>query len=387
MANLSSRVALVYDRVNKWGGAEQVLLALHEMFPEAPLYTAVYNSAAAGWAKVFPGVSTTFLQKFPWAKSSHELYPWLTPLAFETLNFDDYDLVISVTSADAKGIITKPSTFHLCYCLTPTRYLWSHEQFYRKTLDPSVEFISRPVFNYLKSWDKIAAHRPDAYIAISQTVKDRIKKYYGQDSQIIYPPVDVDFFSQPATMNHELITNNFFLYVGRLVAYKQAQLLVEIFNDLQLPLAIIGTGTLENKLKAMAAPNIHFLGHLAQTDLAAYYQRAQAVLYIHEEDFGLVPVEAHSAGTPVIGLNRGGAAETIIHNQTGILLDSDEPGIVKNAILNFDPTQFDREFIKSHAQKFAKDRFKKEFTRTLIRLNSGWRRRNSPLAPISRKLP
>ena len=380
MANLSSRVALVYDRVNKWGGAEQVLLALHEMFPEAPLYTAVYNPAAAGWAKVFPGVSTTFLQKFPLAKSSHELYPWLAPLAFEALKFDDYDIVISVTSADAKGIITKPGTFHLCYCLTPTRYLWSHESFYKSQVSP----LFHPLFNYLKSWDLIASRRPDAYIAISQTVQNRISKYYGLSSVVIYPPIDFDVFSQPAPAP---TLKDFFLYVGRLVAYKQTQLLVEIFNDLKLPLAIIGTGHLEDKLKRMAAPNIHFLGHLAQADLVAYYQHARAVLFIHEEDFGLVPIEAHAAGTPVIGLNRGGATETIIHNQTGILLDSDAPEVIKNAILNFDPTQFDREFIKSHAQKFAKDRFKKEFTRTLIRLNSGWRRRNSPLAPISRKLP
>ena len=373
------KVALVYDRVNKWGGAERVLLVLHEMFPQAPLYTAVYDANCAPWAKVFPAVISTFLQKFPLAKSSHELYPWLTPLAFETLRFDDYDLVISVTSADAKGIITKPSTFHLCYCLTPTRYLWSHEQLYKKTLDPAAEFISRPVFNYLKSWDKISAHRPDAYVAISQTVQSRISKYYGLSSEIVYPPVDVYAFSQPSPAPN---LKDFFLYVGRLVAYKQAQLLIETFNDLKLPLAIIGTGHLEDKLKRMAAPNIHFLGHLDQTELVAYYQHARAVLFIHEEDFGLVPVEAHAAGTPVIGLNRGGAAETIIHNQTGILLDSDAPEVIKNAILNFDPTQFDKGFIKSHAQKFTKDRFKKEFTGTLIRLNSGRRRRNSPLAPL-----
>lgn len=377
MANLSPRVALVYDRVNKWGGAEQVLLALHEMFPQAPLYTAVYNPAVAGWAKVFPEVITTFLQKFPLAKSAHELYPWLTPIAFETLKFDDYDIVISVTSADAKGIITKPNTFHLCYCLTPTRYLWSHEQFYKKTLNPAAEFISRPVFNYLKSWDKIAAHRPDAYLAISKTVQDRISNFYNLESTIVYPPVDVDIYTQPAPAP---TLQDFFLYVGRLVAYKQVQLLVEIFNDLKLPLAIIGTGHLEDKLRSMAAPNIHFLGHLAQADLVAYYQHAQAVLFIHEEDFGLVSVEAHAAGTPVIGLNKGGITETVIHGQTGLLLD--DINDLKNAILNFDPTQFDRESIKSHAQKFAKDRFKKEFTRTLIRLNSSWRRRNPPLAPL-----
>ncbi len=369
----NKKLALVYDRVNKWGGAERVLLALHEIFPDAPLYTSVYNPAAAGWAKVFPAVIPTFLQKFPLAKSNHELYPWLTPIAFETLKFDDYDIVISVTSADAKGIITKPGTFHLCYCLTPTRYLWSHEDFYKS----QTSSLFHPLFNYLKSWDLIASRRPDAYIAISKTVQSRIKKYYGLDSQIIYPPIDFDVYSQASPPPS---LKDFFLYVGRLVAYKQAEVLVEIFNDLQLPLAIIGTGSLESKLKAVAAPNIYFLGQLSETELTAYYQHARAVLYIHEEDFGLVPLEAHAAGTPVIGINKGGVTETVIHGQTGLLLN----GIadLKNAILNFDSTKFDREFIKAHAQKFAKDRFKGEFKSTLVRSYTGWRRRHPSLAPL-----
>ena len=371
---LDEKVALVYDRVNKWGGAERVLLALHEMFPAAPLYTAVYDQNRAPWAKVFPQVIPTFLQKFPLAKSNHELYPWLTPMAFESLNFDNYDLVISVTSADAKGIITKPGTFHLCYCLTPTRYLWSHEDFYKS----QTSSFFHPLFNYLKSWDLIASRRPDAYLAISKTVQSRISSFYSQTSSVVYPPVDVDIYSQPAPAPN---LKDFFLYVGRLVAYKQAGILVEIFNDLKLPLAIIGTGALEPKLKASAASNIHFLGQVTETELTAHYQHAQAVIFMHEEDFGLVPVEAHAAGTPVIGLNRGGTTETVIHGQTGLLLNSVSE--LKNAILNFDPTRFDREFIKSHAQKFAKDRFKGEFQRALVRSYSGWRRRHPSLAPVS----
>ena len=368
------KIALVYDRVNKWGGAERVLLALHEMFPQAPLYTAVYDETRAPWAKVFPQVIPTFLQKFPFAKSHHEFYPWLTPIAFETLKFDDYDVVISVTSADAKGIITKPRTFHLCYCLTPTRYLWSHEDFYKS----QVSVLARPLFNYLKSWDLIASRRPDTYIAISKTVQSRISNFYHLKSSVVYPPVDVDTYSQP-TPAPDL--KDFFLYVGRLIAYKQAEILVEIFNDLQLPLAVIGTGSLESKLKAFARPNIHFLGQVSETELTAHYQHARAIIFMHEEDFGLVPVEAHAAGTPVIGLNRGGTTETVIHGQTGWLLNSVSE--LKNAILNFDPAKFDREFIKAHAQKFAKDRFKREFERALIRSYSGWRRRHPSLAPVS----
>src|SRR3990167_10742564 len=179
------KVAVVYDRVNKWGGAERVLLALHEMFPDAPLYTSVYDERNAPWAKVFPRVYTSFLQKFPFAKSNHEFLALLMPLAFELFNFDEYDLVISVTSEAAKGIITKPETLHICYMLTPTRYLWSHYDLYFK--NPILRFISKPAVNYLRNWDKIAAQRPDKIIAISTEVQRRIKKYYGRESDIVFP--------------------------------------------------------------------------------------------------------------------------------------------------------------------------------------------------------
>src|ERR1035437_5789981 len=180
------KVALVYDRVNKWGGAERVLLAFHKILPQADLYTSVYNKEKASWAKVF-NVKTSFLQNFPFAKSSHQLFATLMPVAFESLNFDGYDLVISVTSESAKGIITKPGTLHICYCLTPNRYLWSsYNDYFKNRL---LRFFSKPAVLYLRTWDKIASQRPDEYIAISTAVKNRIKKYYERDSVIIYPPL------------------------------------------------------------------------------------------------------------------------------------------------------------------------------------------------------
>lgn len=356
MADLPRRIALVYDRVNKWGGAEQVLLNLHELFPQAPLYTAVYNPAKAGWAKVFPEVIPTFLQKIPLAKSHHELYPWLTPLAFESLNFDDYDLVISVTSADAKGIITKPGTFHLCYCLTPTRYLWSHEEIYQQQLG----IYAKPVFSYLKSWDYIAAQRPDAYVAISKTVQTRIQNYYQRDSQIIYPPVDTETYSKSVSGSN---ISDFFLYVGRLVAYKQVQTLVEIFNELKLPLVIIGAGHLQKKLQQLAQSHIKILGFIPQEELISYYQQTKAFVSLQEEDFGLVYVEAQAAGKPIIALNSGGVGEIIIHNQTGLLHDSIAD--FKNSLINFHQFIFDSEIIKNNARRFSKQRFQQEFVKVL----------------------
>ena len=369
MTDLSKlKVALIYDRVNKWGGAERVLLALHDLFPQAPLYTAVYNPKTADWAKVFPEVIPTFLQSLPFAKSNHELYPWLTPLAFESLNFDKYDAVISVTSADAKGIITKPGTFHLCYCLTPTRYLWSHEQLYRS----QVSSVYYPVFKYLKSWDRVACWRPDSYVAISKTVQNRISTYYHHLSSLVYPPVDIDVYSSPQPPP---TIKDFFLYVGRLVFHKQPELVIRAFNQINLPLVVIGTGKEEKKLKKLARSHIHFAGLVSQESLIAHYQQARAVIYFHEEDFGLIPVEAHASGKPVIALNRGGAGEIVIHGQTGILINENSEEALKKAVGDFSTYSFDPEFIKSRARNFSLERFKQEFVKVFT---SEWTKYKNP---------
>lgn len=184
-----TKVAIVYDRVNKWGGAERVLLSLHEMFPKAPLYTSVYDKKNAKWAKVFPQVHTSFLQYIPFTKSNHEFLAPLMPLAFESFNFDNYDLVISVTSEFAKNIKTNSKTLHVCYCLTPTRYLWSHyEEYFQNKI---LKFFTKPVISILRKWDKKAAYRPDVMFAISTEVQQRIKKYYNRESEIIFPPCKI----------------------------------------------------------------------------------------------------------------------------------------------------------------------------------------------------
>ena len=183
------KTAIVYDRVNKWGGAERVLLALHEMFPDAPLFTSVYSPEKATWAASFSEVTTSFLNKIKYLRTRNQLIPYLMPIAFETFDFTGYDLVISVTSEAAKGVITKPPTLHICYCLTPTRYLWSHYNSYFK--GPSLQ-VTKPVVSYLRYWDKIAAQRPDVMVGISTEVQNRIKKYYERESELIYPPVDVN---------------------------------------------------------------------------------------------------------------------------------------------------------------------------------------------------
>src|SRR3989344_2564884 len=259
------KVALVYDRVNKFGGAERVLLALHELFPDAPLFTALYNKQTASWADVF-AVKPSFLNAVPFLRNRHEYIPFLMPFAFESFNFDGFDVVISVTSAEAKGIITKPETLHICYCLTPTRYLWSHRQEYFGSGFFSI--VTKPIVKALQRWDRVAATRPDRYIAISSEVARRIKQYYRQEATVIYPPADSDFFKPSAKKQRE----DFYLVVSRLVAYKRVDLAIQTCNKLKRQLIIVGSGSEEGQLKRSAGPTISFVGALTDKELLTYYQ-------------------------------------------------------------------------------------------------------------------
>ncbi len=348
------QVAIVYDRVNKWGGAERVLLALHEIFPEAPLYTSVYDPGGAPWAKVFPAVVTSFLQKFPFARSNHEFLAPLMPLAFESFNFSDFDLVISVTSEAAKGIRTKPGTLHICYCLTPTRYLWSHYEHYFGTVLSKV--IAKPFVDSLRRWDKLASNRPDKIISISREVKNRIKSYYVRDSNVIYPPVNITPTNVKKGNNRK-----YYLTVSRLVGYKKVDLVLKAFNKLGYPLIIIGTGREENKLKRMAGSNIKFVGQVSEAGLVKYYAGAKALIMPQEEDFGIVSVEAQKFGVPVIAYKKGGAIDTVIPDKTGILFEEQKPASLIDAVKKFEKIKFDINVLKTNADRFSKERFKKEF--------------------------
>jgi len=353
------RVALVYDRVNKIGGAERLLEALHEIWPEAPLYTAVYWPEGAPWAKKFQ-VIPSFLNKFPLAKKYHEAYPWLTPLAFESFDFSTYDVVISITSADAKGIITSPQTLHLCYCLTPTRYLWSGYEAYFK--NGFFRYLTLPVVGYLRRWDKIAAQRPDVMLAISQNVQQRIRKYYGRESEVIYPPVDINKFKiKNLKLKMTIKNEKFFLVVSRLVGYKKVDLVVEVFNRLRWPLKIIGTGSEMEKLKRMAKPNIQFLGRLTDKELLNYYQKCEAVIFPPEEDFGLVPLEAQACGRPVIAFKGGGALETIIEGKTGTFFYPQTPKALAKKLKAFKADAYQPKECRQNAERFAQEVFKEKF--------------------------
>ncbi len=368
------KVALVYDRVNKWGGAERVLLTLHEMFPSAPLYTSVYDREKAPWAKVFPKVHTSFLQKIPFAKGNHEFLGTFMPIAFETFNFSGYDLVISVTSEAAKGIITRPPTKHICICLTPTRYLWSHYEAYFK--GQAFKGIAKPFVDHLRRWDKIAAQRPDVMVAISNEVKHRITKYYGRGSAVIFPPVGTKKFQAP---NLESQTNpkpkiqnrKYYLVVSRLVPYKRVDLAISAFNKLRLPLVVVGTGSQEFKLKFESKKNIKFVGEISEKELRKYYQNAKALIMPQEEDFGIASVEAQACGTPVVAYKKGGALDTVIVGKTGIFFTEQTAESLENSLKNFNELIHQRNFSEAcveNAKRFSKEIFKRRLSALLAKI-------------------
>lgn len=347
------KVAIVYDWIHTFGGAERILIALHELFPQAPLFSAVYDKKNTKWAEKFK-INTSFLQNMPFAKSHHELFPLLTPLAFETFDFSNYDLVISVTSSDAKGIITQTKTLHICYLLTPNRYLWSHHNFYFR--NKLFQQLADPFVSYLRFFDKCASNRPDYIIAISKTVQDRILQFYGRKSDLVYPPVDTE-----NSYLNEQTQDDYFLIVSRLVPYKHLEYPILSCNDLNLKLVIIGDGRSRNSLKNIAGKTIKFTGNLTDRELISYYRNCRAVIIPAEEDFGIVSVEAQSYGKPVIAFSKGGSQETIIEGKTGIFFNSQTKESIKKALIGFNSMLFKSKECINNSRKYSKTLFKKEF--------------------------
>lgn len=349
------RVALVHDYLNQYGGAERVLTAFCEMFPDAPIYTLVYDAKLTGFAFEGRKIKTSFLQKIPLAASRHRYFPLFMPYAIEQFDLSSYDLVLSDSGSYAKGVITKPSALHISYCHTPHRYVWdnSHKLIEEFGYPKLLKVLSPLFMTYVRIWDAQAAQRPDAFIANSEFVRRRMKKYYGRDAQVIYPPLNWERFSiqEPA---------DYFLMVGRMVPYKKFSLAVEAFNRLGFNLKIIGDGPARKKLEKRARSNIEFLGLISEPYLAEYYARAQALIFPQEEDFGVVAAESMASGRPVIAYRGGGAVEIIKEGEDGIFFDEQTPSSLIDAMGRFQNIQFDPHLIRQHAMRFDKGRFKEE---------------------------
>lgn len=362
------RVALVHDYLNQYGGAERVLEAFCEMFPDAPIYTLVYDAKLTGYAFEGRSIKTSFLQKIPLAASRHRYFPIFMPYAVEQFDLSEYDLVISDSGSYAKGIITKPSTLHISYCHTPHRYIWDNSHRLIEEFGyPRFIKIFAPIFtSYVRLWDEQAAQRVDAFIANSDFVRRRIKKYYHRDAQIIYPPVDASrFFTKdvnppfPPKAGREA-SKEYFLMVGRLVPYKKFGLAVRAFNKLGLLLKIIGEGPERKNLQKIAKKNIEFLGLVSEKYLPEYYANAQALIFPQEEDFGVVAAESMASGRPVIAYRGGGALEIIKEGENGIFFNEQTEESLIEIVQKFQNMQFNPELIREHAIRFDKERFKIE---------------------------
>ncbi|MBU4332744.1 glycosyltransferase [Patescibacteria group bacterium] len=350
------KIALAHDHLNQLGGAEKVLFAFHEVYPRAPIYTLIHDSRSARGVFDKLNIKTSFLQKMPGGLRHMRWYLSWMPAAFESLDLTGYDVVLSDASAFAKGAIVSSGSLHICYCHTPTRYLWSDTHQYVKELKQGwlIKKILPLVLNKLRAWDYQAAQRVDNFIANSCNVQKRIKKYYRRESDVIYPPVEVEHFK----IADEL--GKYYLIGGRLVSYKRFDLAIKAFNKLGIPLKIFGTGPEEEKLRKMAKNNIEFLGQVSDNKKAELYSRALGFIHPHEEDFGITAVESMAAGRPVIAYKKGGALETVIDGETGVFFEEQEWEALADAVIRFEPSNFDPVKIREHALGFGKDRFKRE---------------------------
>ena len=350
------RVALVHDYLVQYGGAERVLECFTEIFPEAPIYTLVYDADLMHGIFKNRNIITSFIQKIPFSGKKHRLLPEFMPTAIEQFDLSQYDLVLSDSSSYAKGAITTPNTLHICYMHTPMRYAWDDCQRYTSEFHfPRLIKKLVPFFmNYIRVWDRISAERPNLIVANSNFVAKRIKKYYKRESLVIHPPVSVrDFFVSEKR-------GDYFLMVGRLLSYKRYDIAIQAFNKLGLPLKIIGRGPEMKKLKKMANNNIEFLGRVSDAELAQYYAKSRAFIFPQEEDFGIVAVEAMASGRPIIAYRGGDIPEHMEEGKMGIFFERQTANDIVEAVRKFDDKIFDPKYIREKSLRFDKEIFKEK---------------------------
>lgn len=352
------RIALVHDYLMQGiRGAERVLVAIHELYPDAPVYTLLYDPEVmaplcAGW-----DVRPSFLQRLPGARRLHQRLAPLMPRATESLPLREYDLVLSASSAWVKSVRTRPDAVHVCFCHSPARFLWHWRDEYLRTFRAGglSKALAYRLTDRLRRWDQATCYRPTAYIANSRLVQARILEFYGRDSTLIHPPVETDRFLP------EDRDEDYFLLVSALNPYKRADLAVEAFTRAGLPLVVVGEGPERERLQAMAGPTVQILGRTEDDEVRQLVSRCRAFLMPQEEDFGIAAVEAQSAGRPVIAYGAGGALETVIENETGLFFAEQTPESLLDAVHRFGRTPFDKRRIRENALRFSKERFQREY--------------------------
>jgi glycosyltransferase involved in cell wall biosynthesis len=355
------KVAIVHDWLTNMAGAEKVVLAMHEIWPDAPIYTSAFlPEKLPEYAGL--DVRTTFIQKLPFFKNHHQFAFLLRALAFYRLDLSDYDVVVSSTTAEAKGVKTKKKdgtgALHICYCNTPTRYYWSgFDDYYKEPgfgwLNPFARLALKLLIGPLRAIDLKLATRPDIYLGNSTAVVDRIRRYYKKEATALFPCVDTKVFPLSTKPRHG------FVIAGRQVPYKRVDLAIATCNELALPLTVIGKGTEHDKLVVMAGPTITFK-QANNEELAIAYAHSEALIYPSEEDAGIVPVEAMATGTPVIAFGKGGSLDSILDKKTGILFYEQTTAALKSAIKQLSKVTLDPVAISTHAQQFSTEQFQKK---------------------------
>ncbi len=343
------KLALVHDWLNQIGGAEDVLDVLVNYYPDSPVYTSIFAPDLMPQHYQNWDIRTLWIDKLPAIHNHHQPYLPFYPPAWDKLDLSDYDLILSNKSGFCHGLQFDESTVHICYCLAPTRYVWQLEHYIaREGFGKVVELGLRPMIAMMKRWDYAAAQRVSHFIAISTDIQQRIKTYYNRDSDIIFPPVDTSRF-QPVPQDD---VEDYYLVVSRLVPYKQIQLAVQAATELGVPLKVGGKGRDMERLQMMAGDTVEFLGYIPDEDLPDLMAKCKAFLFPGLEDFGITPVQAQSAGRPVIAYKGGGALDTVIPSVTGEHFDEMTVDSLKSVMHNFDTKRYNPTDIRTHAQKF-----------------------------------
>lgn len=377
------KLAIVHDDFMQWGGAERLVLAMANMWPGSPIFTSIYDEKVLPHDFPTERLRPSFLQKWPGINKMYRHLFFMYPLAFESFNLNEFDVVISSTTRFAKSIIVQPQTLHICYCNTPPKFLWMSKLYFaQKKFSPLLKLFYKlflPFFlSYLRLSDFIAAQKVDYFVASSKNVAGRIGKYYRRESKVIYPFVDLERFEKKDTEykiqdtgegkqeagNRQQGTGSsregYFLIVSRLGGHKRVDLAIEAFNKLKLPLKVIGDGPERKVYEKMADSNINFLGKLSDEEVVHYYQNCTAFINPQLEDFGITVLEAQAAGKPVVAFGAGGVLETVVAGVTGEFFYPQTSECLIRVIRDFDPGRYDSFACRKQAEKFSRERFERE---------------------------
>lgn len=350
------KLALVHDYLNQMGGAERVLKVLHELYPEAPIFTSIYDPSFVDPAFARMDIRTTFMQRLPLVHRHHQPYLPVFPFAFESIDLTGFDVVLSMSSAWSKNVVTRPDTCHINYCLSPMRFAWSFQEYANfERISPWQKTLLLPIITALRYWDVVGANRVDHFIGISSEIRRRIEKYYRREAALIHPPVETKAFAAGAS---EAGDDGYFLVVARLIPYKRIDLAIQACNRIGAPLKIIGEGRDLARLRAMAGPTVEFLGFVDDETKREYLRRCRAFIFPTEEDFGISPVEALASGRPVVAYAAGGALDIVIEGQTGLFFHERTPGALGEALTRVTDYAWDSAAIVRHASQFDVETFK-----------------------------